>query len=236
MEFIRLFVYFFIYVNLAIIIIYIFWRVFYFFRNPPRNIPKDDNIVISPADGRIVYIKNVKKGMCPVSVKKEQEIPLSKYTKFNCLEDKDYYLIGIYMSVLDVHYNRSPIKGKVKYQDYLPGFNVSMFSTMANMMLKRKPYERMGKYLLQNARNLLWIEGEDISVGVVQIADAWISKIKSFVDQGSPLKKGELIGLIKMGSQVDVLLPADAVNTSCKVGQKVKAGESILAYKKNFVK
>jgi len=217
---------------IAIFAIYIFWRTFYFFRNPNRKIPEGDEKIISPADGTIIYIKEVKNGMCPISVKKEKEISLSKYTKFNCLEKRDYYLIGIYMSVLDVHYNRAPIRGKVKMQDYLPGFNVSMFSALVNILLKRQPYDRAGKYLLQNARNLLWIEGDDISIGVVQIADVWVSKIISFVNEGSDLKKGDLLGLIRMGSQVDLLLPADMVSINCKLGQKVKAGESILAHKK----
>ena len=217
---------------LIILAIYIFWRAFYFFRNPKRRVPEGDTVVVSPADGRIIYIKEVKKGMCPISIKKDREISLSKYTKFNCLEDKDYYLIGIYMSMLDVHYNRAPISGTLSFQDYLPGFNAGMVSTLVNILLKRQPYEKMGRYLLQNSRNLLWIEGDDISVGVVQIADVWISKIISFVNEGNNLKKGDLIGMIRMGSQVDVLLPADAVSINCELGQKVKAGESVLAYKK----
>ncbi|KAB3533475.1 phosphatidylserine decarboxylase [Alkaliphilus pronyensis] len=232
MSYLKIFVYLFILINLILLLVYIFWRGFYFFRNPPRKIPADNSTIVSPADGKIVYVKEVKKGMCPISIKNHKEIPLTKYTKFNCLENKDYYLVGIYMSVVDVHYNRAPIAGKVKHQDYLPGFNVSMFSTMVNILLNRRPYERMGQYLLQNGRNLLWIEGMDISIGVVQIADIWISKIKSFVEEGKQLNKGEVLGLIRMGSQVDILLPADEVSLNCGVGERVKAGESVLAYKK----
>ena len=225
-------VYLIILMILIVLAIYIFWRTFYFFRNPKRVVPEGDEIIVSPADGTVIYIKEVKKGMCPISIKKNKEIPLSKYTKFNCLENKDYYLIGVYMSVLNVHYNRAPIEGEVKLQDYIPGFNIPMFSPMVNIILKRRPYERAGRYLLQNARNLLWIEGDDISVGVVQIADIWVSKIISFAKEGSHLKKGDLIGLIRMGSQVDLLLPANEVRINCELGQKVKAGESVLAYKK----
>lgn len=230
MNYLRILFYAILFANLFFLVVYLFWRGFYFFRNPPRKIPEASNKIISPADGRVIYIKKIESGMCPISIKKQKKIPLTSYTKFDCLEDTDYYLVGIYMSIFDVHYNRSPIEGKIKYQAYLPGFNVSMFSALVNIILKREPYDRMGKYLLQNSRNLLWIEGKGISVGVAQIADVWISKIISFVKEDSFIKKGDLIGLIRMGSQVDILLPADKVKINCKVRQRVKAGESIIAY------
>lgn len=214
--------------NIIVALFFLFWRFFYFFRNPMRRAPQEEGIVVAPADGYIIYIKEVKNGLLPISAKGKTQIPLTEFADFNLMNDADYYLVGIYMSIIDVHFNRSPIDGKIIFQKYCPSLdNRSMLSVLLNLILKKEPLEQNGEYLVRNSRNLLWIEGGKIAVGVIQIADKWISKIESYVEPGQGIKQGDLIGLIRMGSQVDILLPK-TVKLTCRIRQKVKAGESII--------
>jgi phosphatidylserine decarboxylase len=83
-----------------------------FFRNPKRIIPGDKNDVVAPADGRVIYIKELEVNQTPVSVKKMRIANISEITKTDMLQ-QPCYLIGIAMTLFDVHYNRAPIDGKI---------------------------------------------------------------------------------------------------------------------------
>ena len=131
----------------------------YFFRNPRRDIPDLQNIILSPADGRIVHV-----GEC-------QE---DRFLKEKTLK------VSIFMSLFDVHLNRTPISGKVVERNYLPGrFH------MANVE----------KSSLLNEQNAMLLESEDrFKILLVQIAGFVARRIVCYAKAGDLLRKGEIFG------------------------------------------
>jgi len=167
--------------------------VVWFFRNPERTVPPGDNNVISPADGKIIDIREVD----------EARILKKKMLK-----------ISIFMNLFNVHVNRSPCTGKVVDILYNPGKFVS-----ANL----------DKASLENEQNAVVLEtpaGEKIIF--IQIAGLIARRIVCWLREGQYVKRGERFGLIRFGSRVDVYLPV-GTDVSVSLGDKVKAGESILA-------
>jgi len=175
----------------------IFFSLFlaYFFRNPKRKIPDLQNVILSPADGRIVYV-----GEC------EEE----RFLKEKTLK------VSIFMSMFDVHINRMPISGKVVQRNYLPGhFHVASVE----------------KSSLLNEQNAMILESEDrFRILLVQIAGFVARRIVCYAKAGDLLRKGEIFGLIRFGSRVDLYLPPE-VKPIVRVGQHVKGGESIIGYR-----
>lgn len=168
----------------------IFFLLIYFFRDPEREIPQGGNLILSPADGKVIEIV---------------ESYDNKFLK------ADVRKVSIFMSLFNVHVNRSPIEGKVVYRDYVRGFKKMAFGTRASKL---------------NERSYLGIEG-DIKVLLVQVAGFIARKIVTYPKEGDFLKRGERIGIIKFGSRVELYLPT-TVELSVKVGDKVRAGETIL--------
>ena len=167
--------------------------VVWFFRNPERTVPPGDNNVISPADGKIIDIREVD----------EARILKKKMLK-----------ISIFMNLFNVHVNRSPCTCKVVDILYNPGKFVS-----ANL----------DKASLENEQNAVVLEtpaGEKIIF--IQIAGLIARRIVCWLREGQYVKRGERFGLIRFGSRVDVYLPV-GTDVSVSLGDKVKAGESILA-------
>jgi phosphatidylserine decarboxylase len=168
--------------------LYIAW----FFRNPKRKIPNLENVVLAPADGRIVHL-----GEC----------------------DEDRFLherrlkISIFMSLFDVHINRAPVPGKIVQRKYNPG---RFFAA------------NVEKASLLNEQNALLFETEDrVKILLIQIAGFVARRIVCYAKEGSLLKKGEIFGLIRFGSRIDLYLPTD-VKPTVRMGQHVKAGESVM--------
>lgn len=211
-----------------VVIIIIFWRYFYFFRDPERSIPDGRNIV-SPADGTIVYVKEFKKGMAPIAIKKAKEIDLLEITK-SPLPIESGYIVGIYMTLWDVHVNRAPISGTVEDVTYHgAGRNRSMALFGFQTLLLGRPRPRTMGHILENERNVICLKG-DFIVYLVQIADFYTNKIVCWVKNGQQIQKGERIGKIMMGSQVDIILPeVKGLRITVKEGGKVKAGQSVIA-------
>jgi phosphatidylserine decarboxylase len=167
----------------------------FFFRNPKRKIPALQNVILSPADGRIIHL-----GEC----------------------EEDHFLrdralkISIFMSLFDVHINRAPSSGKVLQRSYHPGRFL-----MANVE----------KSSLLNERNAITLETEDqAKILLIQIAGFVARRIVCYAKTGDILKKGEIFGLIRFGSRIDLYLPTD-VKPMVRVGQHVKGGESIIGYR-----
>jgi phosphatidylserine decarboxylase len=175
----------------------IFFSLFiaYFFRNPRREIPNLQNIILSPADGRIIHV-----GEC------EED----RFLKEKALK------VSIFMSLFDVHLNRAPVSGKVLERDYLPGrFFVASEE----------------KSSLLNEQNAVILEAEDrMKILLIQIAGFVARRIVCYAKAGDTLRKGEIFGLIRFGSRVDLYLPP-AVKPIVRVGQHVKGGESIIGYR-----
>lgn len=220
-----------IYVLIIIIFfttIYIYWRYFYFFRDPKRKIPEGKNIV-APADGTIVYIRKVMKNETPISIKKGRSINISEIIKSEVIQDNNYFIVGIFMHPTSVHINRSPINGIVEDIYYTNGRNLPMTLMWWRILLGIKPFETGSGHIISNERNVIKIKGS-ISIFVIQIADIYVNKIVCYIKKGFDLKKGQKIGAIKMGSQVDLIFPIISnLHIKIEEGQKVFAGESIIA-------
>lgn len=170
---------------LALIFITLASFICYFFRNPNRRIPPGENLIVSPADGKVVKISQMPDGAKTIS---------------------------IFLNIFNVHVNRSPISGKLEKLDYMRGKFKAAFDDEASRV---------------NEQNIITITGEGIQVVVRQIAGLIARRVVCWKKPGHNLERGELFGLIRFGSRVDILLP-EKVNISVKVGDHVQGGSSIL--------
>lgn len=187
------------------------WR---FYRDPNREAPIDENAILSPADGRIIYIKKIEDGKIPFSEKNGKRFPLSDFVKTNVLP-KTGTLIGIQMTFLDVHVNRAPIDGRINLLKHIKGLFIS---------LKKK------EAVVQNERVLTIIDNEYFKIGIVQIASRLVRNIVPYVREGYEVRRGQRIGMIRFGSQVDLFLPdIPSLRIEVSPREKVKAGTSIVA-------
>lgn len=182
----------------------------FFNRNPERNIPKGKNVV-SPADGKIIEIVDLKK------IKKNTiKIKKGKLGKiFTTAQDitKEGYLISIFMTPFDVHVQRAPLAGKIISANHKKGKFLPVNSLEAGM---------------QNEKNEMVIENKDIGkIKVIQIAGFIARRIQFFAEERQRLIKGQVFGKINLGSQVVLIIPR--INLKVKNGDKVAAGETVIA-------
>ena len=172
----------------------------YFFRNPPRvtpvlSGPNINNLIISPADGRVIEISEI-------TPAEEIGLPEGKWKR-----------VCIFMNVFDVHINRSPMLGQITYKKYVPG-------SFLNASLDKASDD--------NERLILNMDTENgKKIAFVQIAGLVARRIICDVDIGKSLKAGEIFGLIRFGSRVDIYFPSD-VSVMILKGQKMIAGETII--------
>ncbi len=168
--------------------------VILFFRNPRRLILYDEDAVIAPADGKVVAIEMVQE---------------NEYFKDKRIQ------VSIFMSPTNVHVNRTPIAGTVKYVKYHPGRYLVAWHPKSSQ---------------KNERNSVVIENkeEGFSVLIRQIAGALARRIVNYLDEGDKVTQGMELGFIKFGSRVDLFLPLDA-KINVQLNQKVKGGETIIA-------
>jgi phosphatidylserine decarboxylase len=170
-----------------------------FFRDPVRTTPSSDKMIISPADGLITMIAKVP--------------PPPELRGAEALTEGDYTRVSIFMSVFDVHINRSPIAGRVRRIAYVPG-------KFLNADLDKASEDNERQYFL--------VEGADgLKIGFTQIAGLVARRILAFVKEGDVVEAGQRIGLIRFGSRVDVYLPA-GIAPRVLLGQRAIAGETIL--------
>jgi phosphatidylserine decarboxylase len=159
--------------------------VAYFFRDPERMVSPDSTAIVSPADGKVVSVWAEKDGMTRIS---------------------------IFLSLFNVHINRSPIAGKVEMVNYRPGkFKVALDE----------------KASLENEQNVLVIGNGSHQIKFSQIAGILARRIVCWKKEGDWVEKGERIGLIKFGSRVDIFLPRD-IALVVSLGDKVKGGSTII--------
>jgi phosphatidylserine decarboxylase len=185
-----------------------------FYRDPERETPKRSDAVVSPADGEVIYVRKAPRGLLPVSSKLGRNYTLQELTK-TPLQSNDAVVIGIGMSFLDVHVNRAPIHGRVSFQRHFAG----KFGSL-----------RSPEMVFENERVTTVLEQDSLQLAVVQIASRLVRQIVSFVSENQEVQAGQRIGVIRFGSQVDVVLPArDDVRVLVMPGQRVRAGESVLA-------
>jgi phosphatidylserine decarboxylase len=159
--------------------------VAFFFRDPERSIPIEPAAIVSPADGKVVNISSESDGSTRVS---------------------------IFLSVFNVHINRSPIGGKVESIHYLPGKFKVAFNEQAS---------------LENEQSIWLIDDGLRKVKFSQIAGILARRIVSWKRPGETVEKGERVGLIRFGSRVDIFLPKD-VTIGVSLGDTVQGGSSIV--------
>ncbi len=181
--------YFLLLVTFLFIIITIF--VIFFFRDPERRIPEGESIFVSPADGKIILIKDT-----------NEQIYLNSYSKE----------ISIFMSPFDVHVNRAPCDGKVTVVKHSRGKFIAAYKDESS---------------LKNENVVMVLENQKGKVLVRQVAGFIARRIVCKTKVGDYLKRGDRYGMIKFGSRLDVYLPS-FTKINVKVGDKVKAGETIL--------
>lgn len=170
-----------------------------FFRDPIRVTPNGDKWIMAPADGLVILIAKVP--------------PPPELRGIEGLPDGEYTRVSIFMSVFDVHINRSPISGRVKRMAYVPGKFVNA---------------DLDKASEDNERQHFLIERSDgLKIGFTQIAGLIARRILSFVREGDQVEAGQRVGLIRFGSRVDVYLPAGTV-PRVLLGQRSIAGETII--------
>jgi phosphatidylserine decarboxylase len=171
-----------------------------FFRDPVRCVPQGDDLIVAPADGMVTLIQNV--------------LPPREMAGEAGLGDQEMIRVSIFMSVFDVHINRTPITGIVKQVIYISG-------KFLNADLDKASEDNERQHILVERR-------DGVRIGFTQIAGLVARRIVPFVKPGDTLVAGQRVGLIRFGSRVDVYLPA---GTAPKValGQRIVAGETILA-------
>lgn len=209
---------------------FLFWRFYYFFRDPERRAP-EGRVVVSPADGYVLYIRKVEAGTNPRPTKKGVSIALDEWPESTCPFNQDGLLIGIYMAPWSVHFNRAPVSGRVTDVISRPAKhqNLSMARGLMRLLWDMKPYEKACEYISQNARNTIVFEGE-IQAVMVQIADRYVDQIDCFVKPGDRVEAGEKVGMIRMGSQVDLFIPnLPTLTLHGRIKDAVAAGTSVLA-------
>ncbi len=168
----------------------------YFFRDPERFPPSGKGLVIAPADGRISAIEEI-------APPKELDLDGEKGIR-----------ISIFLSVFDVHINRSPVAGKITKMVYVPG-------KFLNAELDKASEE--------NERQCLTLETSGgTRIGCIQIAGLIARRIVTFVQEGATLEAGERFGLIRFGSRTDIYLPPGA-KPAVRVGQTAIGGETVLS-------
>jgi phosphatidylserine decarboxylase len=186
----------------------------WFYRNPERTPTITENVILSPADGTVVYVNRVEKGSTLVSTKGERKFKLNEITDTDSLPNI-VYLVGIDMNILNIHVNRAPIAGKILLLKRIPG---------RFMSLRRQESDIM------NERVTMVIDNGAFRIGVVQIASRLVRRIVSYIKEGNDLYIGQRIGAIIFGSQVDVAIPElENLSIQVKVGDELKAGISVIA-------
>jgi phosphatidylserine decarboxylase len=212
---------------------FFFWRYIWFFRNPARHPPVGEGI-LSPADGTVVYVKYFQPGEQVVSIKQGVTARLDEIAPADL--EGARILIGIFMSPFDVHYNRSPISGAVEWIRHHPARgprNLHMTSMHLRTLFGIRPFYEESPHVFQNERTVTKFQGvfkgDPISCFVVQIAGGSVRGIESYLEEGAAVGRGEIFGMIRIGSQVDVLVPGwSSMKVRVSPGDRVCAGKTVL--------
>jgi phosphatidylserine decarboxylase len=183
---------------------------------------------VAPADGKVVYVHLAEDGRLPIALKRGQPIRLEEVAK-TALSPGRYWHVGIFMFPWSVHVNRIPVDGEVAFTLHHAHPNRPMSNMYIRGVLGLKPMYEQGLHITENERNTVLVDG-DLPTYVVQIADAYVNKIECWVSPGDKVCKGQRLGRIIMGSQVDLIFPdRDGMTLVVTEGQLVKAGETIVA-------
>ena len=192
-----------IFIIIAFIVAYIFNPIYavipgvlaiylaYFFRNPKRITLPDDSLLYSPADGTVMAV---------------EDFHDDEYL------DEDAVKVTIFLSVFNVHVNRSPMRGQIKYQRYTCGGFVPAYKKAASF---------------ENERHAIGLENDKNRILVIQIAGLLARRIVSWTTLGHNLEQGQCYGMIKFGSSTELVMPK-SVDILVKKGDTVKGGISVI--------
>jgi phosphatidylserine decarboxylase len=164
-----------------------------FFRDPERSLEPEPDVVYAAADGFVTEVEEAH----------EPWIPGGEAMR-----------ISTFLSIHNVHVNRSPVRGSIVKMEELPGRFVPAF---------------LGGAKDENHQNRVAIDGPKGRAVVVQIAGMVARKISCWIEIGESVKTGQRIGLIHFGSRTDVLLPAGSVEPLVRPGDRVRAGQTPIA-------
>lgn len=177
--------------NVGIVMLVFTVFVVFFFRDPERTVPDGSDLIVSPADGKVIVIKDIYE---PTYLK------------------QDVKQISIFLSVFNVHVNRSPISGTVELVQYNPGkFHVAS----------------VDKASLDNEQTAMVIAQGKHKILVKQIAGLIARRIVCYAKPGDAIKTGERYGLIRFGSRVDIFLPKNA-EIKVALGDRVKGARDVI--------
>jgi phosphatidylserine decarboxylase len=171
-----------------------------FFRDPIRTTPKGEGLIIAPADGLVTMIASV--------------MPPPEMAGPDGLGDAPVTRVSIFMSVFDVHINRSPISGEIRRVAYIPG-------KFLNADLDKASEDNERQHILVESAN-------GLRIGFTQIAGLVARRIVPWIKPGDVVIAGQRVGLIRFGSRVDVYLP-EGTASQVLLGQRTIAGETIVA-------
>ena len=202
-----------IYTAIALAVFLFTYYQVWFLRQPTRNIPGNNQVFVSPANGKIVSIH--KWNSQSLVVTKEEYGAINVWTKD---VDTAGTIISIQMDVTNVHYQRAPVAGKIVNEIYTHG-NFHNAVQMSNEYGIRFENEH-NEYLMETPTGKKY--------KVIQIAGFLARRIVDYTKPGQQVKQGDVIGLIKLGSQVTILLPHD-VEVLVKTGDVTVDGETVLA-------
>jgi phosphatidylserine decarboxylase len=176
-------------VTIGAVLVFLALFVLYFFRNPDRKIPMEPGLVVSPADGRVVVVRDEANAGRPGK------------------------RISIFLAIWNVHVNRSPAAGTITRLEYKPGKFMAAWAESAS---------------LENEQNVFTLSSEYGEIVFKQIA-GWVARrVVSWKNAGDSVGRGELVGLVRFGSRVDIWLPEGA-EIAVKVGENVNGGSSVIA-------
>lgn len=168
-----------------------------FFRDPDRTASQDPTLVLSPADGRIMY----------TGPADETDLPVDSSGV-----TRSWQQITIFLSVLDVHINRTPVSGTVTHIAYHPGSFLPAYRPESS----------------KNERSEIWIDHGGTPIVARQVVGLLARRVVCRLTPGDVVKAGDRLGLMKFGSRMDVFVPTTA-SIEVKTGQHVVAAETVLA-------
>jgi len=168
-----------------------------FFRDPDRDIPRGEGLFVSPADGRVTDITNV-----------------GPESRLGC----EGLRVGVFMSIFNVHVNRSPCDGRVEEVAYTRGAFLDARNPHASERNESAAIRMIHSH-----------NGKEYPVLVRQIAGLVARRIVTDVSEGQVVSRGERIGMIKFGSRLELMLPRELVgDVRVRLGDRVRAGRSVL--------
>ncbi|MDR3584439.1 MAG: phosphatidylserine decarboxylase family protein [Desulfosporosinus sp.] len=169
----------------------VFLFIAFFFRNPERDIPTDELSLVSPADGVVMDVERVFEDQ---------------------FLNRESIRVRIFLSIFNVHVNRSPMVGKIAFRAYRPGKMIPAFKSHASEL---------------NEKNYVGIQNKHLQILVTQVTGFIARRIVCWVNKGDIVSKGERFGLIKFGSCTEIFVPTN-VEIMVSPGDKVRGGVSVI--------